>query len=239
MIAGVDGCKKGWVIAMAHGWPCADVPRLAVVPDFRSVLEATSGCDMVVVDMPIGLAAGRPTDSGFRTCDEAARQSMGAAGSSRVFNAPPRGTLTATKVEHFQQLHRSLTGAGAGLPVWGIVDKLLDVDRAMAPDVQARVKEFHPELAWKRLAGRVLDSKHSALGLVQRMAVLKRELAALDRIGDWPDQDALARADLDDVLDALVGLPVAEAVRAGQEDNRIPVGPPAADARGLRMEIWF
>jgi predicted RNase H-like nuclease len=49
-------------------------------------------------------------------------------------------------------MHREIRGKGSGLPVWGIVPKMLEVNRLMEervandPAVQGRIIEFHPEL---------------------------------------------------------------------------------------------
>ena len=58
MIAGVDGCKAGWIIALAAGWPCVEPPYLLLCRDFQALLAVTAECRAVMVDMPIGLPAG-------------------------------------------------------------------------------------------------------------------------------------------------------------------------------------
>ena len=124
--------------------------------------------------------------------------------------------------------------------MWGIVPKLREVDAAMTPALQDRVYEFHPELAWQYLAGRLLPSKHTHDGLEQRKALLRDYVPALDEI--TAPRNGLRRKDakLDDLLDALVGLGVAQAIADGPDlARRIPESEPGRDDRGLRMEIWF
>jgi predicted RNase H-like nuclease len=235
MIAGVDGCKKGWLVAMSEGWPCAEPPWLEVCVDFAAVLDVTSECAAVVVDMPIGL----PVSSEGRLCDSLARKMLtGKGGTNRVFPTPPRGSLAARTASEFQRRHKDLTGRGASLPVWGIVPKLKEVDELMTPALQERVLEYHPELVWTRLAGEVLASKHKADGLLQRMTVLLRSGATgAFVLGNDP---ASARVQLDDVLDAVVGLAVAADAASGCEPKcRIPDGEPPVDECGLRMVMWY
>jgi predicted RNase H-like nuclease len=234
MIAGIDGCRGGWVIATAEAWPPGEPVRFQSVETFRECVSRTAGCAAVVVDMPIGL----PSKPEGRLCDALARKAMGRAASS-IFLAPPRATLDAATPEEFQALHKKLTGQGAGLPVWGIVRKLLQVDSVMRADpaLQNRVFEFYPELAWRRLFGQPLLSKHLAAGALQRISLLNRISA--NWAGDPAAFDLPREVRLDDMLDAAVGLPVAHAIATGGEAFRLPEGDVPLDEVGLRMEIWY
>jgi len=109
----------------------------------------------------------------------------------------------------------------------------------MTPTMQRRVKEFHPELAWQRLAGRLLASKHTAQGSVARLRVLVQQGAPPP--WDWQlSADGLGSVALDDALDALVGLSTANLIARGPEYcRRLPEGEPPTEERGLKMEIWF
>jgi len=236
MIAGVDGCKRGWMVAQSKGWPPQEAPALAVLPGFRAVLHATQACDIVVVDMPIGLP-----DTGCRACDQEAKRYLGSRGQNRVFYAPPRPTLRAAGRDDFAARLQAAQGNRQGISqAFGLLAKLREVDAAMMPDVQGRVREFHPELAWRHLAGHTLASKkHSAAGPLERLRLLRHLVPGLDDL-DTAYPEAAGAAALDDVLDALVGLWVAATIAAGGKDaRRLPAEPPPVDARGLRMEIWF
>jgi predicted RNase H-like nuclease len=56
-------------------------------------------------------------------------------------------------------MHKEIMGKGEGLPMRGIVPKMLEVNRflegrsASDPILQDRIIEFHPELTWQRLTG--------------------------------------------------------------------------------------
>ncbi len=52
-------------------------------------LELTDSCEIVVVDIPIGLPEGKEP----RLCDLQVRERLGKDGSNRVFLAPPRKAL--------------------------------------------------------------------------------------------------------------------------------------------------
>jgi predicted RNase H-like nuclease len=140
----------------------------------------------------------------------------------------------------FQSIHKSLLTKGAGLPVWGIAGKLAEVDALMSPTIQDRVFEFHPELAWARLAGHTLSSKHCAAGIIERLGILRGPVPKLEQLNEWDDSTVSGRAEIDDILDALVGLAVAGGiVESPRSACRLPVTEPPKDARGLRMEIWY
>src|SRR5260370_36692851 len=52
-LAGVDGCRNGWVAAFVR--PAGEEARLRVVPRLADVLDAAEAPALVTVDIPIGL----------------------------------------------------------------------------------------------------------------------------------------------------------------------------------------
>jgi hypothetical protein len=91
VLAGVDACRAGWVVALAGGTGSGggafDDVEVQVVATFAEVLGL--GAATVAVDIPIGLP-----DAGPRVCDVAARRLLGPRRSS-VFPAPVRAALDA------------------------------------------------------------------------------------------------------------------------------------------------
>jgi predicted RNase H-like nuclease len=235
MLASVDGCKGGWLVAISESWPCKEQPILCVCVDFRALLYVTRECRVVVVDIPIGLPDGKTS----RQCDIEARMKLSKNGQSRVFLTPPRSCLQAKSPEEFQERHKIICKKGAGLPVWGILPKLKQADEAMEPDKQDRIYEFHPELAWVGLAKRALESKHSEGGRNEREGILNRFVPGLNCIIAGRKHLGRAAA-LDDIFDALVGLSVARRISDKEQPPcRLPTGRVPTDSRGLRMEIWY
>lgn len=235
MLLSADGCKAGWVVAVSDAWPCKNLPYLYICKDFPALVALTGPRDVLVVDIPIGL----PERGEPRRCDIEAKNMLGKDGQDRVFLTPPRGALGAKTAEEFVALIKQLTGKGPGLPVWGIVPKLKEVDSVMLPDLQERVFEFHPELAWLHIAGKTLKSKKQKEGIHERESTLETYVPGLDEIREWRPRAGRA-ARLDDILDALVGLSVAGHLQScGTAPRRIPSGDPPRDSRGLRMEIWY
>ena len=141
-------------------------------------------------------------------------------------------------------MHREIRGKGAGLPVWGIVPKMLEVNRLMeklvANDsaVQDRIIEFHPELTWQCLAGSTkLSSKRCAEGVLQRISLLEQLTPGW--LPPFP-QKISGNPAIDDVLDAIVGISAAKSFLDRAElVQRYPAGQPRRNSKGLRMEIWY
>jgi len=160
-VAGVDGCRGGWVVVKGDGWPPSSPLEVQACETFREVLEVTSDCEAIAIDIPIGLPDSKPASAGAmgtligrwpRVCDLRAQELLGGKGKSRLFLAPPRAALSAENPARFQTLHRSATGMKASLPVWGILPRIREVDEGMTPSLQDRVFEFYPELVWMHLA---------------------------------------------------------------------------------------
>lgn len=230
MIAGVDGCRAGWLVAYGPARLPTDC-ALVVCRSFHEVLEVTAGCFVVVVDMPIGL----PEGAGGRACDRLARRRLGNAG-CRVFRPLPRVVLKCTDYAGANRLHRRLFRKGISRQAFGLRARLLEVDARMTPALQRRVREFHPELVWQRLnAGVPLPSKHTPVGREARRRLLRGAVANLEALLAARPPGCME----DDALDALAGWELAHRLtQMPARAQRLPHRPPR-DRRGLRMEIWF
>lgn len=234
MIAGVDGCKAGWLVAIADQWPVETLVQLIICDTFSSVVMVTKDCQMTVVDMPIGLPECNNESSFPRVCDLEAKQLLALQASS-VFFAPPRKSLSAATPTQFQEIHRELTGRGAGLPVWGIVPKIKEVDEAMNPALQKRIFEFHPELAWRRANNNLpLEKKKSIKGQQQRRSILEVAIQELPRHETWTAKVGRGAA-IDDLFDALIGLKVASEF----DKSHLLPQQPHIDGKGLKMQYVF
>lgn len=153
MVAGVDGCPGGWLVAL-------ELPlRFVLCPTWRDVVELTHPCLRVAVDMPIGL----PGPGQFRACDRAARVLLGCRRQS-VFSAPARSFLYASQ---FSEV------GGMSLQSFHLLPKIRQLDEWITPELQSRVWEAHPELTFARLAGEPLrESKKTVAGQQRRLQLL-------------------------------------------------------------------
>lgn len=225
-VAGVDGCPAGWfALLLVPGGPAEGA--VAATWDDLPLERAPA----VAVDMPIGL-----TDRGPRDCDPAARRLLPRGRKSSVFPAPRRYMLACADWAEAHARGRAREGCGLSREAWNLVPRIRELDRALGPDDQARVREVHPELVFHRLNDWApLAGKKTPAGRAARLRLLAREgldgLEAL--IARFPRREVRP----DDVLDAAACALAARAMLAGRA-ARLPDDPPR-DARGLRMEIWY
>lgn len=205
-----------------------DAPELSLHLRFEEVLSLVPRTAVLAVDIPIGLPR-----AGRRACDREARALLGPRRSS-VFSAPTRDLLHAKSFEEVR-------GRGLTLQGFHILSRIREVDALVTAELQAAVREAHPELAFLSLSGHPMRfGKKTAEGREER-------LAALEAGGPWPaprqafarDARRFRRADvaLDDILDAYALAVTARRIATGSA-RRLPAHP-EVDERGLRMEIWF
>ena len=233
LFAGVDGCRAGWLVILAHPLAReAQEHQVKLCASFDDVLHLEPAPAVIAVDIPIGLLA--ESQPGGRDCDRLARQLLGRRASS-VFTPPIRPLLDAT---HYEQVRPY----GVSVQAFHILPKMREVDRLMTPALQQRVYEAHPELAFRSLAGHPLASRKKTLaGREERLHLLEHIPSPLFQDIRSTYQYALqdykrTQVAPDDILDACVLVWTALRIWRAQA-SRVPPVPPC-DAKGLRMEIW-
>lgn len=233
-IAGVDGCRAGWVVVLAHPLARdAQEHQVTICAKFDDVLTLLPTPTVSAVDIPIGLLAER--QPGGRDCDRCARRLLGRRASS-VFTPPTRPLLDAT---HYDQVRTR----GLSIQAFNILPKIREVDRVMTPAWQQQVYEAHPELAFQALAGHPMQyRKKLVAGREERLRVLAQSPSLVFHGIRTAFEHVLrdckrTHVAPDDVLDAYVLVWTALRIWRAQA-RRVPHVPPY-DARGLRMEIWY
>lgn len=237
VVAGVDGCRGGWLMVRRRISPKGPKsldsevdlgPEIVISASWRELPAA----DLVAVDMPIGLPA-----SGRRGCDRLARLRLGPRRSS-VFLDLRRPLLDFDDYAAANAWAKS-DGAGLSKQAWNLLPGIRELDEAMTPADQGRVRETHPELVFAHMAGGPLAApKRTAEGQAARRALLETagyDPAALDA---WLAGLDRGRARPDDLFDACALAWCAARMAEGRAE-RLPVESPPLDPRGLRMEIWF
>jgi predicted RNase H-like nuclease len=237
-LAGVDGCRTGWVAAFVR--PAGDEIRIRTAARFADVLTAPEAPAIVAVDIPIGLPdrigpEGRGPERAIRPLLRA-RQSS-------VFSVPPRAAIAA---EDFAAACMAALAASepprkVSKQLFMIAPKTREVDLALraAPALAARAHEVHPELAFWRLNGeRALSEPKKVKGVCHAPGLaLRRDLLMATGIPasvvvSAPPEGAGA----DDLLDALACAAIARRLHAGRAQP-FP-DPPGRDAFGLPIAIW-
>lgn len=228
-LAGVDGCRGGWVVAEGSGG--LKRVRFVVVEGFEAVVGRA---ERVAVDMPVGLP-----EAGARGCDVEARRWLGRPRGSSVFPAPCRAALGA---ESYLEACARSVAAGSARPsrqLFNILPRVREVDAVVTPELQARVRETHPEVTFAVLSarGRGLEyGKKTPEGRQERWELLRRVGVAYFDPEEERERLGKGRVAVDDVLDAAACLVTAWRMARGEEWV-LPEGRVEYDQRGLRMEI--
>lgn len=161
IVAGVDGCKAGWVAVVLRD---GRFERARLARTFRELLDAEPEVAAWGVDIPIGLTDGAP-----READTFARTFVAPLRSS-VFPTPPRAVVEAKSYPDAARLCTELTGRGLSRQSFGLSVKILEVD-AFRDDPS--IYEVHPEVSFRALAGEPLrERKKSWAGQARRLELL-------------------------------------------------------------------
>jgi predicted RNase H-like nuclease len=226
VLAGIDGCRSGWLVVEARS--NLHNANFRIASNWNAI---ASDADVIAVDMPIGLSR-----SGVRQCEVEARKIISPHG-PRVFKTLPRGTLKFPQKDwrKANQWSKDRGYGGISKQIWAIRPKIIEIDRAITPALQARVFEAHPELAFARVNGGPLESKHTPEGLAARKHILQREgFVDLDA---WLQRLRGTGAKADDLYDACILMLTAK--RLLQKTATFVPAIAETDSRGLRMAIAY
>ena len=238
-VAGVDGCKAGWFVAVvsttketsqAHAPRVFKLKYTLVASTFTEVLSKTSDCRLVCVDIPIGLSDG----DGPRECDVAARKVLGQQRASSVFPAPIRQCLSAKDYHEASEISFQHSGKKLSWQSFALLDKIRQVDSIMTPQLQERVREIHPEISFWVLNNKkpIQRNKKTVPGQAQRHKLLQQIFTDMDDILSKSPTVGFA---MDDAFDALAATWTAGQVVMGKAAT-LPENP-ELDSKGLRMEM--
>lgn len=226
-LAGVDGCRTGWLCVVQRH---TDV-HVTIAPALEPWLDDTRP-DVVVIDMPIGLPA-----TGRRRCDALARAGLRPHRTSSLFPAPVRSVLSASTYADACAIHRAVDGRALSKQTFFLLRRIRELDDLLqrAPGLRGILHEGHPELSFATWNDGVpmRHPKRTPEGRRER----QQRIDAL-----WPGALALWRSRLpraayaeDDLLDAFAVLWTARRLAEGTASRR--PDPPEYDATGLAMVI--
>jgi predicted RNase H-like nuclease len=230
-VAGADGFKRGWRVALCNtgsdDWLVRDVAT------FGHLLGLRENPIVICVDMPIGLPEHTPP--GGRACEIAARRILGPRRSS-VFSAVGRLALSCESRAEAHATSVAAGGIGIGAQAWGLATKLREIDNGMSAERQAVVFEVHPEVCFWALNGGepMAHSKHTPDGQSARLKVLVQNGLPAPFLTDTLAQLRFGR---DDFLDACAAAWTARRIFRGI-GKRLPKTL-VRDSRGLDMAMWY
>ncbi len=225
-VAGIDGCKGGWVAFTADLE--SQTTEVELVDVAGLLKERSPDLSHICIDIPIGLL------DGSRACDKAARRLLGQPRGSSVFAAPCRACLGETCHADGSATNLRITGRGLSQQAWGIISKIKQVDDAITSECQEWVFEVHPEVSFWALAGGrpMRHGKKTASGVSERLDLLRDVFPEIER-------HLLKRPSgvgVDDLLDAAAASWTA--LRLAKDEAR-RVCEPERDGKGLEVAIRY
>jgi predicted RNase H-like nuclease len=225
-VAGVDGCRGGWVAFTVDLETRTTSVELVEIDAL--LRKRPPDLAYLAIDIPIGLL------DGSRACDIAARKLLGWPRRNSVFSPPCRAALGAADHAAATAMNLRITGNGLSQQAWGIAPKIKQVDEAITPDCQQWAYEVHPEVCFWALAGNrpMVHRKKIKDGVDERLLLLRPVFVDIDRhIQHLPSGVAK-----DDMLDAAVAAWTALRISNGEARR---VCEPERDDRGLEVAIWY
>jgi len=234
-VAGVDGCKTGWICASRD--TRSGELRFDLVTTASALLDLKSPPQVLCIDIPIGLP-----DQFDRSCDRQARTLLGWPRAASVFPVPVRASLGEENRQDASRITERIDGRRVGAQAWALYPKIREVQELLRSNTEAssRIREAHPEVSfWAWNGNRAMQaSKKTAAGRRQRLRLVE-EWLGVGVLGSarakYPKKTDVTD---DDLLDAIAALWTATRVAAGSAQI-LPTGGPSVDAAGLRMEIVY
>jgi predicted RNase H-like nuclease len=242
-LAGVDGCKAGWIAVFVR--PTGGYARPRIFSRFADVLTAPERPRIVVVDIPIGLL--RRSELKGRAPERIVRPLIQKRGSS-VFRVPSRAAIYAgidpsvpDEQERWANSRKIARNSSVDCKAFAkqgfyLFGKIVEVDRLLRArkQLRRRIHESHPEVAFWMLNGKRMlpEPKTTTRGIMLRRQILLTAGFSLGSV-------TLARlkgATKDDLLDALACAAVARRIQVGKA-RRFP-SQIKRDPCGIPMAIW-
>lgn len=242
-LAGVDGCKGGWVVAYGRLDGETQKPRFASTID--EIVYGDERPSIIAIDVPIGLpkyspVGGRGPEPELRKILKGRASSVFRVPSRRVIYAGLDGDLKVVRSQYKVacELARktSKDERAFALQSLYIFDKIASVDTFLRahPDCVSFVHETHPELAFNYMnsGAPVPSSKKSKEGFEARCRLLIKAGIPVEAIYALPPRGAKR----DDAIDSLACLVTAR--RIGNKLAKRHPDSECKDEYGLPMAIW-
>jgi predicted RNase H-like nuclease len=219
-IAGVDGCRAGWiaVFASAGGGAAADCLVFAK-GRFRAITEHKLRPAVVAVDVPIGLP--ERTEQGGRGPEIALRPLLGARQSS-VFAIPSRAAVYARDYGEAcrEALATSAPCRKVSRQAFGLFERIREVDALLReePALRAVVHECHPEGSFRMMKGAPLDEPKKVKSRVHPAGMAERRSLLIEAgfPAEFLDRAPPPGADRDDLFDACAAVWTARRILRGE-----------------------
>ncbi|MGL6210187.1 MAG: DUF429 domain-containing protein [Paracoccaceae bacterium] len=191
LLAGIDGCRTGWVAVVAEAGNPASA-RLQHVTDLGAFL---GDVQFALIDMPIGFVAGPHG----RDVEVSMRAYLPGKASS-VFPTPCRMALAEEIYFDASFVNEQVLGKRLPKQSFMLFPKMREIDQIVQRIGQSRLREGHPEVSFAAMAGAPVQSKkREPAGQLERSLLLEGQgLPA----GGLLSGRVRGKMGADDVLDA-------------------------------------
>jgi predicted RNase H-like nuclease len=239
-IAGVDGCKAGWIAVTATP-ESFDRPEVKIFESVAALICELAPKSLIAIDMPIGLP--ERAIKGGREPDWAAREFLGLQRGS-IFPVPSRRAVYAC--EHGFVPVCAIAQDTSDPPkkpsrqLFGILPRIRQVDEILRqkPELRERIFEVHPEVSFKVMYGdEPLPERKKVKGRINShgMQLRKKLLETEGFPRSFLDQIPPRGAGRDDFYDACACAWSAKRILARKA--RVFPWPIPIDAAGLEQAI--
>ena len=232
-IAGIDGCRGGWLVVCET--PLPGPWSWLVAPNYDAVWRRLKSFDAVGVDMPICIP-----DPGPRECEALARRLLSPRRSASIFSSPIRPILTMDDYTAACDTREAIDGRRMSKQSFFIMEKIAEVDAVIRArrSFAEKLYEVHPEVSFAALGDGdpMLHAKRDQAGFEERLEHLSDVFpkAVIEEVIDTFPRAEVAR---DDVLDAFAVLWSAKRIALSTAE-RLP-DEPSYDSCGIDMAIWY
>lgn len=225
LIAGVEPCPGGWLVAGARLQGINAHPtEPEVFPTFADILDYRPAFDVIAIHCHLSFP--EEDTPGGRTCDRLARKLLG---------FPRAGAVTSPPSRHYLRTGDLDARARKGLdPISASrLRRYAEVAEEMQPYRQRQVFEVHPELSFYQLNDDqpMQHSKHTEEGVAERRRLVESRIPGIDAVLEA----SLPRVELRHLLDAAADMTTARRI-AARAVERLPEDP-EWDEQGVRMEL--
>ena len=225
LIAGVEPCPGGWLVAAARLQGVTAFPvEPEVMTTFADLLDYRPAFDVIAVHCHLSFPA--EDTPGGRTCDRQARELLGWPRSGAITSPPSRLLLTTGDLD--QGARKGLSPISAQM-----LRRYAEVAEEMQPYRQRQVFEVHPELSFFQLNGDVpmQHAKETPEGVQERRALVEARIPGVEAVLEAN----LPGVELRHLLDAAADMVTARRI-AARAVERLPEDP-EWDDQGVRMEL--
>ncbi len=219
MYIGIDGCKKGWILAIIDD-------NLNLSHKVESSLDCLRDlkASQILIDMPIGF----PIDA-YRQCEVEARSLLMYPRMNSVFFTPHKDAVDARNEILAKEINQKKLGKSISRQSWCICPKINDVNMFVESNKKLKIKESHPELCFyiENKGVSMAHKKSLPAGIEERKKIISQfSLKYLQVIDKTFESNPRKEVKMDDILDATI-----MAIRASQNNlQRVPATKSRADS---------